>query len=185
MNFKFLFIAASFVGMLSLCSSCGGGLFKNELSSIDSLQQIINNIEKEMLSMDTLRIDTISVNASNNINTIKHIFTSDTINMKDAMVINDYKALRKISNRFRQDRFKLWNELYLSRKQLALLSTDLNYSSWDKETGKKYYSFEELATTSFILSFEQHKLDFYNSIKQYDSLNPVIESIIKNSIIQE
>ena len=178
MKTNFIIIAAAILIGLNL-HSCSGGIFKNELNAIDSLQIELGRIEKELSLMDTIYLDTISTNASNNINTIKHVFEADTVDMKVAKTISNYKFLRKVSNKFKQTRLQLWSELKLSKNQLTNLSNDLKNGAYDEETGKKYFSLEKLATSGLIQAYQVHKAEFENSVKQYDSLNPVIKDIIQ------
>lgn len=175
-----IYLLLIFPTLLTFFSACGGNMFVHEIKILDSLNNELGRVETELKQMDTARIDTISMHASNNINTIKHLYVSDTINMQEAISITEYKSLRNVANRFRKKRWKLWDDLHKSQYQINNLLKDLEHQAFDEQTGKSYFAVEKLATISIIRSYEVYREDFEKAVKKYDSLNPVINDIILN-----
>lgn len=158
--------------------SCGGIDYSAEISQLDSLSTAVTKMEEAFKAVDTNRLREISIEASNNINRIKEVYTTDTVNMKEARMITTYKSLRKIDGKSRAERGKLWSEIAYSKKQLSTLTEDLKNSRFEKELGKKYFIDEKLATQSLLGSYESYRLNIEWAFQTYDSLHPLVLEVI-------
>lgn len=166
-----------FVCSVSL-AACTGSHFKTEVAQVDSLLKEAEKLEKGMLAVDTIRLDSISMEASNNINHIKRVYDTDTIDMVEARGVTTYKALRKISGRSKSERRKIWKEMALTKKQLTNLKSDLERGIPDEPTAKKYVQEEKLAFVALAGMIDNYHYNIDWAYKQFDSLTPVIQQII-------
>jgi hypothetical protein len=179
-----LFIIAVLVLPVTF-TSCGENIFSNEIKGIDSLLTLIGNSEKELNSMDSLKMDSISVEASNNINQLKRVYYTDTVDMEAAKMVTNYKVLRKVGHRARMQRNEIRTETYYTRKQLNTLKVNLEARQMSPDSGKFYYNVEKQATMALLAAYEAYKINLVQSQQLYDSLNPKIEAIITEAQVNQ
>lgn len=158
--------------------SCGGFDFSKETATLDSLRKEVIRIETSLGAMDSVRLDSISIEASNNINRLKKVYDTDTVNMEQARKVTTYKSLRKLANKARSERMKLWSEIAYTKNQLDRLIEDLNNSRFDEPTGKKYFNEEKMATLSLLGAYDSYVMNIEWSEDIYDSINPIVKQMI-------
>lgn len=175
---KILFFLPLILILPLLFSSCGGYDYSKETAALDSLRTEVLRIEKSLGSMDSLRLDSISIEASNNINRLKKVYDTDTIDMEEAHKVTTYKSLRKLANKARGERQKLWSEIAYTKSQLDRLIDDLNHSRFEEQEGKKYFNEEKLATLALIGAYDSYVMNIEWSENIYDSINPIVIQMI-------
>lgn len=168
-----------FILFTAFFSSCGGPDFSPEIRSIDSLRVEIDRIEKELGTLDSAILDTISMHASNNVNILKKVYDTDTIDMVRARKITTYKSLRRVNLRANKQRAELWAEIHLSEKQLENLKKSLEHGDFELEVGRKYFQEEKLATRALFSAYEAYKGSYESTRQLYDSLNPYVLEVIR------
>jgi len=160
--------------------SCSGPDMSKELATIDSLRTQVQNAKKEFMSMDTSRIDEINATAEKNISIIKNMYQpGDTLTMEIGQRVTSYKGFRKAGMKMNGMRKTLRDEFTLTEKQLKLLADDINHNALNIDTVKVYLKAETEATMKLLSSYEAYKMTHAQAIKDFDSLNPIIENMIR------
>lgn len=136
--------------------------------------------------MDTARISEINSTAEKNISAIKNMYQpGDTLTMEIGQRVTGYKGFRKAGMKLGGMRKTLRDEFALCEKQLNLLTDDINNSALNVDTVKVYLKAETEATMKLISSYNAYKNTHQQAIKEFDSLNPIIENMIREHEIKK
>ena len=153
--------------------------FSAEIKTIDSLETAVNQSLSEYKTFDTTWIIPVTQTSNHNMNLIKQFYNSDTINSEDVKLISYYKGFRKVGANLNKQRKKLLEGFQKSLAQLKDLKSDAENGALKKEDLDKYILEEKAVTTELIYKFNDLKYTAQEVLKNYDSLNPMIEKLIE------
>lgn len=129
--------------------------------------------------MDTSWVNPVTKKSNYNVKMILQVYNPDSIVQEEVTIITYYKGFRKAGGKFKQERMKLLAEFQKTLKQLKDLKTDAENGSLKKEDLDKYLLEEKTVTTELIYLFNDLKYSSIELVKNFDSLNPMIENIIE------
>lgn len=153
--------------------------FTSEIKAIDSLETEVNKSLAECKIIDTSWINPVTRTSNYNVKMIKQVYNPDTLLAEETSAISYYKGFRKVGMNFKKQRKKLMDGFQKTLLQLKDLKTDAENGALKKEDLDKYILEEEAVTTELIFLFNDLKYSSKEILKNYDSLNPMIEKIIE------
>lgn len=153
--------------------------FSAEIKTIDSLETAVNQSLSEYKTFDTSWINPVTQKSNYNVKLIKQFYNPDSIIAEDVKLISYYKGFRKVGPNLNKQRKKLLDGFQKSLTQLKDLKTDAENGALKKEDLDKYILEEKAVTTELIYKFNDLKYTVQEVLKNYDSLNPMIEKLIE------
>ena len=168
--FLFAFASIIFYG-------CNNKKHPKMLSRIDSLNTVIDSIQINLFSVDTLRINNIFTDYSTNLGLIKKYFV-DKKEANDWEVMTTYGNIKKPLKSFIRDYPKFKNEISFSRNQLDTLKTDIGNGKLDGVKISDYIKQEAEAINNLKQQVLINVAGAKEKIKLFDSLNPKVVLLI-------
>lgn len=161
---------AYFLYATILVSCSGNGSFKEEISSVDSLQVVVDELK---LKMDSVNFDEMRETASES----KDMYAYLSENYKDStnrdFWINDMNALRqvmKIMMRHQENCNKTVEELHYTEKQLNDLRNSLKDGKVNKEEADQYLQDEKAAVNTLKMQVQKSQPRVLLAIDMWDTL---------------
>lgn len=171
-NFLFLLFA-----ILTISISCKNTKNHPQLATIDSLNLVIDTIEKTINTVDSAEVTKTYVEYQKNIKQIKLYFNDQK---EDSLwsTITAYGVIRKPLKEYKKNISEFFNNIKYSRKQLDSLRTDIKADNISEEKVKAYTKSEAEAVNSLN---QQVKIIIPHTVEMmhlFDSLNPKVIIII-------
>ena len=180
-------IIITFILPLSFLA-CKSGKHAKEIKTIDSLYVVIDTIEKNLNSADTIKVKKAYEEYMKNISQIRDCF-NDKKGDTTWKSITPYGYIKKPLQNFLNDYPILFEEIQYSREQLNDLKADIEGENIQKDTITEYTKNEILAVNRLkqIVNFSVDGVQ--KNLKLFDSLNPkvilVIEQLKKDGKINK
>lgn len=173
-------IALSIAGILAIISSCTQTQYPDELKTVDSLLTRIDSAEKLHASIDTTGIKEGNRIFQQKFNFVKSNYTktADTLHREEALLISDYRALKKPYDRFIDQYSANSKELEFSKGQLLDLRHDLEHNLLDTNFVKRMVASEMDATDAVVAETKRLYLGRKTMINKNNELEPRIDSLI-------
>ncbi|MFZ5554679.1 MAG: hypothetical protein ACOZCO_16305 [Bacteroidota bacterium] len=158
----------------------------HELQTIDSLKTQVQNAKKDFMSIDTQRISQINETALKNLTAIKNMYQpGDTLTMEIGQRITSYKGFKKAGMKMSGMRKTLREEFTYTEQQLNNLANDIKNHTLNPDSVKVYLKTETEATMRLLSSYQAYKQTHDQAIKDFDSLNPIIENMIREQELKK
>ena len=176
---KFFVICVFLVG-------CGSSKYSNEIKQLDSLKNETKKMQNIFMSIDTVKMNSISKSVAENLKSISDYYNPDSIDLRIIGTINYYKSFKKTGAKFNLQRMRVKSEIPYSINQLEALLTDLKNNSLKDEDAQKYISTERQATMKLIETIRFMKTEVDKTIHNYDSIsvcfNGLLDSLKSDSL---
>lgn len=164
--------------ILPLCFlACKSGKHAKEIKTIDSLYTVIDTIEKNLNSADTIKVKDVFEEYMKNIGQIRDCF-NDKKDDTTWKAITSYGIIRKPLRNFLNDYSALYEEIRYSRKQLDNLKADIEGENIQKDTILEYTKNEVAAVNSLKQIVNITVNGVQTNLKLFDSLNPKVIQLI-------
>ena len=179
--------------LIFLCSSLILGFtaceeetkYSGEIKELNSLSSSVDRMLVELQRIDTAELANIKADVEQNLLNMKRVYHADTINMEDAELLQDYKAIKQATKKLSESRRALIEELKYSNKQLESLAADLEDNLLEAEKVQKFMEDEKLAVKNQLLKGQQ-LLDHVDYVKEnYPELNPAILKILNREMKED
>ena len=158
--------------LLSILYSCGPA-YKQEIKTIDSLENEISVRLKKYDALDLENLNQIALKAKSNTARLKQVVT-DTIDQELGRLMTIYKDYRKADLDMYRRFLQLKEELQYSQSQLNNLSTDLSKNSINKDSVRYYLELEKNASVQVIKQFEDMSSMLPQYYQTFDSVNTLL-----------
>ncbi len=164
-----------------LIVACDQTKYSKEISQIESMENRLDSVEKILLNIDTLGFTEAGQKFFDNLNFVQQAYTetSDTMPRDVAMLMSDYRSLKKPSKGFMSRFFSVNEELKFSKEQLRDLKEDLEHNRMEAELVKKSLQDESLAVENVISDIEGLRLSAEYTRENRARLEPRIDSLIQ------
>ncbi|MFA5781041.1 MAG: hypothetical protein WC868_02105 [Bacteroidales bacterium] len=165
--------------ILPLCFlACKSGKHAKEIKTIDSLYTVIDTIEKNLNSADTIKVKDVFEEYMKNIGQIRDCF-NDKKGDTTWKIITPYGIIRKPLKNFLNDYSGLYKEIRYSRKQLDNLKADIEGENIQKDTISEY-TINEVTSVNRLKQIVNFSVDgVQKNLKLFDSLNPKVIQLIE------
>lgn len=165
--------------ILPLCfPACKSDKHAKEIKTIDSLYTVIDTIEKNLNSADTIKIKVVFEEYMKNIGQIRDCF-NDKKGDTTWKTITSYGIIKKPLKKFLNDYSALYEEIRYSRKQLDNLKADIEGENIQKDTILEYTKNETAAVNSLKQIVNITVKGVKTNLKLFDSLNPKVIRVIE------
>jgi len=177
MKKSFIFFFTSFSLLLF---SCEPNPYKEEVQNLD---QLINQIEKsstKLVQIDTTGLSDKWREYKDNVNTITGSYkeSGDTIGSDLAMILSDYKQLKKPYSEFKDAYASALEELKFTKNQLLTLKHDLENNILEPPVAEKMIQSEKMAAKKIMEQVEQlARTDSVTQVKAIE-ISATIDSVI-------
>lgn len=164
------------ISTVAFCG-CGGKKHPRITAKIDSLYIVIDSIEKNLFSTDTVIIKKAFEEYSTNIGLIRDNFNDKK---EDSVwsVITTYGLIRKPLKDFIRNYPGYYKEIKYSRNQLDSLKADIENGNIEENKVKEYADYEADAVNSLKILVDISVNGAKEKLKLFDSLNPKVIKVI-------
>mgnify|MGYP001571848723 FL=1 len=166
------------VAALCLLSACKSYKHQKELQTIDSLNIVIDSIERNLSQADTGRVKKIFAEYTQNLESIKENF-DDQKDDSTWPALTAYGIINKPLKNFLKNFNGFCEEISYSRKQLDSLRTDIENGNIPEENISSYSKTEADAVNDLKTTVDLALRDVNDKMHLFDSLNPKIIRIIE------
>ncbi len=163
-----------------LLASCNQTNYPNEIKTIDSLLTRIDSAENLYSKIDTSGLYEEGRTFKMKFNFVKNAYeqSEDTLNHDMAILISEYRDLRKPYAQFKDMYVANAKELEFSKKQLFDLRHDLEYNLLDTNFVRRMVNSERDATESLVNETKNLFSGRKSIIDENNRLEPKIDSLI-------
>jgi len=164
-----------------MASSCERTHYKQEIVTIDSLQVRLDTVALMFRRIDTAGISDLSQKFSENLGFVQqaYIKKKDTIPKDVALLMSDYRTLKKPATGFYGNYQKAGEELKFSKRQLSDLKHDLQNNLLDSILVQEMLQGEMKAVGSVENSVQDLKLSSEFTKAKRAKIEPRIDSLIQ------
>jgi hypothetical protein len=168
-------------GIAVITTSCRQTNFQKEIGTIDSLLVKLDTIDLLHRRIDTTDFSKLSQRFTENLAYVQEIYTSreDTMPKDVALLMSDYRALKKPSKGLKDKYQKANEELKFSKSQLADLKHDLQNNLLDSILVQDMLQDERKAVEAIENSVQELKLSSEFTKTKRAELEPRIDSLIQ------
>lgn len=177
-------ISLGLIFLIVLCfHSCGEKKESHAILRVDSVVFVLNELETNLLQLDTAKIHRYYTESNLNLVTIQKNY-KDTMNRELATFLADYQSTKKSLMRLTEVFHDQLYEINYSKTQLKNLRIDLEKNLVSDLQFQEYFATELQAlktmseTTSNMVSW------YENAIKSFEERNPRVEEIVKDVSLQ-
>ncbi|NEN22915.1 hypothetical protein G3O08_05310 [Cryomorpha ignava] len=172
--------AFGFIAILVLVSACNETKYPNEIQTVDRLIAQIDSAQKIHAGIDTTGIKEGNRIFSQKFNFVKANYTqtADTLHRKEALLISNYRDLKKPYDRFNDQYSVNAKELEFSKGQLLDLRHDLEHNLLDTNFVKRMVESEIEATETVVAETKRLENGRKTMIEKNNELEPRIDSLI-------
>jgi hypothetical protein len=166
-----LFITAIFI-------SCNSNKHQKEISTLDSLQKLLNEAEIQLASTDTAKVRTIKAEMQKNLDYITLNY-KDTFSMSMAMMLSEYAfPKKKVYKNFVGNYSKLLKDIEYTRTQLNSLKQDLENNKIPDDKVQQYFITEQNAVLTISQTINQNVNTIQAYFLKFDTLHPKVLHIV-------
>ncbi|MCZ4408593.1 hypothetical protein O3Q51_07225 [Cryomorphaceae bacterium 1068] len=173
-------LALAFV-IAVVITSCQQTNFQKEIVTIDSLLVKLDTIDLMHRRIDTTDFSKLGQKFSENLSYVQKVYTSreDTMPKDVALLMSDYRALKKPSKGLRDKYQRTNEELKFSKSQLADLKHDLQNNLLDSTLVQDMLLDESEAVSAIESSVQELKVSSEFTKTKRAELEPRIDSLIQ------
>ena len=164
-----------------IVSGCEQTNFKKEIVKVDSLMVKIDSVELMYRRIDTVGMADMSQKFSENMGFVQQAYINkkDTMPKEVALLMSDYRTLKKPAKGFNGNYQKAGKELKFSKNQLSDLKHDLQNNLLDSILVQDMLDDEMKAVGSIQSSVEDLKLSSEFTKSKRAEVEPRIDSLIQ------
>lgn len=168
-------------GIAVFITSCQQTNFQKEIVTIDSLLVKLDTIDLMHRRIDTTDFSKLGQRFSENLSYIQEVYTSreDTMPKDVALLMSDYRVLKKPSKGLSGNYQRTNEELKFSKSQLADLKHDLQNNLLDSILVQDMLQDEREAVEAIENSVQELKLSSEFTKTKRAELEPRIDSLIQ------
>ena len=168
-------------------ASCNETQYQEEIKTVDYLLSRIDSAEKAHANIDTSGIADAGVSFKKKFTFVSSSFEqqNDTLNRDAALLISNYRDLKKPYANFVDEWMANAKELEFSKKQLIDLRHDLEHNLLDTNFVTKMVVSEQKATEAVVFDTRRLERGRKAMVAKNDSLEPKIDSLITKIKSQE
>jgi len=174
----FLLLALASIAMFS----CKPNPYKEEIKELNSLIKEVEKSSTKLVQIDTTGLSQKLKEYKKNVNTITETYQSnnDTIGKELALILSDYRQLKKPYSEFSEAHRAALKELKFTKNQLVTLKHDLENDILEPPVAAKMMQSEKLATRKIIGQVEQlARTDSVTQVKAV-KIEAKIDSVISS-----
>ncbi len=169
---------AFFLILSTFLFSCAPN-FTEEKKEVDDFNKILDKSDSLFFSIPKEDVYNRLNIYESNLNRIREN-APDSIDMEMSAIVNRCKLIKKPFKHFLGNYEKYRKEVDLSRDQLNNLYHDLEIRVMKKDSFYYYLEMEKEYIVNLSNEMESNAKDVINLIKNFDTLNPLLEVKIKN-----
>jgi len=160
--------------------SCNETNYQEEIKTVDHLLSRIDSAQTAHANIDTLGITEAGVSFKKKFSFVQSSYEQegDTLNREAALLISNYRDLKKPYSNFVDEWMSNAKELEFSKKQLIDLRHDLEHNLLDTNFVSKMVVSEQKATAEAVFDTRRLVRGRKAMIAKNDSLEPLIDSLI-------
>jgi len=162
--------------------SCKPNPHKEDVKELDTLIKEVEKSSTKLVQIDTTGLSQKWKEYNKNVNTITETYQSnnDTIGKELAMILSNYRQLKKPYSEFKDAYAAALKELKFTKNQLVTLKHDLENDILEPPVAAKMMQSEKLATRKIIGQVEQ--LALTDSVTQVKAvkIEATIDSVISS-----
>jgi hypothetical protein len=155
--------------------------YKSEIETIDRVLLSLDSAIYNLTQIDTLPYAERNRGFKDRMGFIESWYTQrgDTMNREVAMLVAQYREVRKPLANFRTEYYRVEGELLYTRSQLANLKQDLSYNLLHTQVVKRVFT-EELTAADKVMA-DAKRLDVSNMLTKRKLLDtePKVDSLIQ------
>ncbi len=166
-------------GLMALYG-CKPNPYKEEVKELDQLKKRVEKSSTKLVQIDTTGLAEKWREYKENVNIITSTYkeNGDTIGRELAMILSDYKQLKKPYGDFKDAYTQTLEELKFTKNQLLTLKHDLENNILEPPVAEKMVKSERMAARKIIEQVEQlARTDSVTKVKAV-KLNATIDSVI-------
>jgi len=160
--------------------SCKPNPYKEEVKELDQLISEVEKSSTKLVKIDTTGLAQKWKEYKENVNTITGVYKEekDTIGKELAMILSDYRQLKKPYSEYKNAYSSTMEELKFTKKQLVTLKHDLENNILEQPVAAKMMQSEKMAARKIIEQVEQlARTDSVTEVKAA-KINTTIDSVI-------
>jgi chromosome segregation ATPase len=172
----FFFLASATL----LIYSCETNHYKEEVKDLEKLIKQVEKSSTKLVQIDTTGLADKWQEYKDNVNTITDTYkeNGDTIGRELAMILSDYKQLKKPYSEFKDAYSTAMEELKFTKNQLVTLKHDLENNKLEPPVAEKMIQSEKMAARKIMEHVEQlARTDSVTQVKAVE-INATIDSVI-------
>ncbi len=154
--------------------------YEKEIATIDSLIYSIDTCTASLGKLDTLDYTTLSKTFSERTNFVQawHTQRGDTMQREVAMIMSEYRELKKPLQNFTKEYYRVEAELVFTKNQLGSLRHDLSNNLLDTNIVKRVFIEEKLAAEKIM--YDKQALETSNMVskRKLVVIEPKMDSLI-------
>jgi hypothetical protein len=165
----------------ALATSCKmESQYKREIVLLDSLIYAIDTCIVSLDQMDTLHYTELGKKFSERTNFVQAWYKQrgDTIHRETAMIMAEYRELRKPFMKFKGEYDRVENELVFTKNQLVNLNHDLQHNLLDTNIVNRVFLEERQAAEKVIADTQSLTVSNMVSKRKLAVIEPKIDSLI-------
>lgn len=138
-------------------SGCGSSRYNEEIKELDQLIAQVEKASTRLVKIDTTGLEQKWTEYKNNVTSITDSYktTNDTMSGDIAMLLSEYKELKKPYSEFKEAYEEAFEELKFTKNQLLNLKHDLQNDILEPPVASKMVKSEEMAARKIIGQVEQ------------------------------
>ncbi|MEX1191220.1 MAG: hypothetical protein WEA99_04550 [Brumimicrobium sp.] len=168
--YKIIAIIIGFI-ILSGCQDKKKQTYLKEINAMDFKIDSLDKVSKEK-RVDTINSIVMSVRST--ISSVKDVYFADTIDMKIATMMNEYKEIRKVLSSNTGNISKATKALPEVKQKLKDLEHDINEGVGEREKYQEYINYEKNKIEEIESLLDYYIITNDKYISRYDSLHPLV-----------
>lgn len=165
------------ISLIAVLVSCNRGLPSEKIKVIDSLANKVDSTLEQYATIDSSKAIDYATTYQENLKYVKTEL-KDTVDKEIGSLIGKYYRLHKSMAFIKGEYNPIKEELKASQQQLKDLKYDAENGLVDETQFKRYINLEKENATKAIKASERILKMYRVSMKNYDKMNPTIDSLI-------
>jgi chromosome segregation ATPase len=159
--------------------ACQQTHYAREIHAIDSLLVLVDTVRIDYRRIDTTGYAEGSNGFASRIGFVQSAYKKDTMEREVAMLMANYRDLKKPFSRFKNEYERIGKEIEFSRNQLLDLKHDLEHNLLDSNLVRKMLSSETEAVDQLVFQVNELKLSQKTTRQKRQDLEPKVDSLIQ------
>jgi hypothetical protein len=160
-------------------TSCLDAERKAHLDKLDGMIHQLDSLKSNYAKIPLDSINLIREHVNNNERYIKNYYLDDTLDVDFARAMNRYRGIRKGSGYIVEKRIFLDTVFDFQLNQMKKLHTDISNGTGKRDKYEQFVKGEEENVNLILSSFKDFSERFSFMRKEFNEINPMIESIIE------
>jgi hypothetical protein len=166
--------------ILLIFTACSGKEKEEQLSSIDSLNQSVDSIQKQLMAHEIDTIAALRV-ATNGVELrIKNYYFSDTIDIELGKKMDAYKVMRRNLGPLGKTFATIKNGLKSEKEDLTKLKKDIEHGNGKPEEFDEYITFESEKINQLKKLLDAYILEKEKTMKTFHLLHKELDAFSKD-----